>query len=345
MALIEIKNLGMTFNDETTPILTDINFDIYQNEFITFLGPSGCGKTTLLRILAGFLQPTSGTVLFEGKDLLNIPTNKREVNTIFQKYALFPHMNVAENIGFGLKIKGIDKQTIAKKVTSMLKLIKLSGYENRSITQLSGGQQQRVAIARALINEPKLLLLDEPLSALDLKLRQDMQYELKEIQRDLGITFIFVTHDQEEAMTMSDRIIVLNDGEIQQNDTPVHIYRKPKNRFVADFIGDSNIFSGIVTDTNIVNFEDTNFHCDTSNFAINEPIDIILRPEDINIAPAGSTHITGVVTFSTFKGSHYEILVQRGNKEFIVNTIKPVVVDKEVSLSFADEDIHIMKRQ
>lgn len=342
MALIEIKNLEMMFADSDKPILKDIHLEIKQNQFITFLGPSGCGKTTLLRILAGFLQPTAGTVTFEDKDLLSIPTNRREINTIFQKYSLFPHLNVADNIGFGLKIKGVDKATIKQEVTKMLRLIKLEGYENRKIEQLSGGQQQRVAIARALINKPKLLLLDEPLSALDLKLRQDMQYELKEIQRDLGITFIFVTHDQSEAMTMSDRIVVLNDGQIYQNDTPVNIYRKPQNRFVADFIGDSNIFSGVVKAENIVNFEDTDVHYPTTDFAIGEKVDIILRPENITIAPAGSTAITGHVTFCTFKGAHYEILVQRGPKEFIINSTRPTAVNQEVSLAFADEDIHVM---
>lgn len=344
MPLIEINNLAMTFSDDDTAILENINLNIEQNEFISFLGPSGCGKTTLLRILAGFLQPTKGTITFEGNDLLTIPTNKREINTIFQKYALFPHMNVSENIAFGLKIKHLPQETIDKKVASMLRRTKLTAYKNRNIDQLSGGQQQRVAIARALINEPKVLLLDEPLSALDLKLRQDMQYELKEIQRDLGITFIFVTHDQEEAMTLSDRIVVLNNGRIQQIDTPVNVYRKPQNRFVADFIGDSNIFSGTIKAKNIVNFEDTDFKCNTTGFSINEAVDFILRPEDIRITRADQTQITGTVTFSTFKGSHYEVLVQRGNKEFIVNTLKPAPTEQNVSLDFDDEAIHIMKK-
>lgn len=344
MKLIEIKNLEMRFDDNDVPILQNINLDINANEFVTFLGPSGCGKTTLLRILAGFLQPTSGEVLFEGNDLLSIPANKREINTIFQRYALFPHMNVAENIGFGLKIKGVDKETIAEKTKRMLKLIKLEGYENRKITQLSGGQQQRVSIARALINEPKVLLLDEPMSALDLKLRQDMQYELKEIQRDLGITFIFVTHDQEEAMTMSDRIVVLNDGVIQQNDTPERIYHYPQNRFVADFIGDTNIFTGTIKSDGVVTFEDTDVPYDTAGFSIGETVEVIVRPEDLQIVPAQSTTITGIVTFSTFKGAHYEILVQRGSKEFIVNALKPVKMDTEVSLTFDPEDMHVMHK-
>jgi len=344
MTLIEIKNLAMIFNDATKPIIEHINLNINENEFISFLGPSGCGKTTLLRILAGFIQPTKGTVSFEGVDLLTIPTNKRQINTIFQKYALFPHMNVRENIGFGLKIKGLDEATITKKVNAMLKRMKLTGFGKRSITQLSGGQQQRVAIARALINEPKVLLLDEPLSALDLKLRQDMQYELKQMQQDLGITFIFVTHDQEEAMTMSDRIVVLNNGHIQQNDTPQNIYNKPTNRFVADFIGDSNIFSGTIKKKNVVNFEDTDFKCDTTSFTNGEKVDCILRPENIQIVPAGKTHITGIVTFCTFKGNHYEIIVKRGKKEFIATALKPTPVNASVSLDFPNDKIHLMKK-
>lgn len=344
MTLIEINNLSLSFDDSDTPILNDVSFNISANEFITFLGPSGCGKTTLLRILAGFLQPTNGSVTFDGKNLLDIPANQREINTVFQKYALFPHMNVEENIAFGLKIKGLDKNAIQQRVADMLRLIKLPGYEKREIQQLSGGQQQRVAIARALINEPKVLLLDEPLSALDLKLRQDMQYELKEIQNQLGITFIFVTHDQEEALTMSDRIIVLNNGQIQQNGTPLDVYNEPANRFVADFIGETNLLSGIMREDFMVEIEGIAFPCVDKGFLPNEPVDVVIRPEDIQITVADDSHITGVVTFCIFKGVHYEIIVEQGNKEYIVQTTKSAEVGKTVGLKFEADDIHVMPK-
>jgi spermidine/putrescine ABC transporter ATP-binding subunit len=343
MSLIQIRNLSISFDDEL--ILDDVSFDIAPNEFITFLGPSGCGKTTLLRILAGFLQPDTGSVTFDGIDLLKIPANKREINTVFQKYSLFPHMNVEQNIGFGLNIRNIPAKEIKQRVSEMLQLIKLPGYEKRRIDQLSGGQQQRIAIARALINEPKLLLLDEPLSALDLKLRQDMQYELKEIQRKMGITFIFVTHDQEEALTMSDRIIVLNNGEIQQNGTPTDIYNEPINRFVADFIGESNIFDACMKKDYLVNIAGIDFACVDFGFKPNATVDVVIRPEDISLGVADTQHITGKVTFCIFKGVHYEIIIKDSvnGKEYIVHSTKKATVGDNVGLYFEPEDIHVMK--
>ena len=277
--LIQFKNIVMSFEDQL--VLKNINLDIKENEFVTLLGPSGCGKTTLLRILGGFLEPTEGEVLFDGADISNLPPYKRELNTVFQKYALFPHMNVRDNIAFGLKIKKVSKDVIEQKVMKMLKLIGLDGYENKNVTLLSGGQQQRVAIARALVNEPKVLLLDEPLGALDLKLRKEMQYELKRIQQEVGITFIFVTHDQEEALTMSDKIVIMKGGEIQQIGSPQEIYNTPVNRFVADFVGESNIIPGRMLDDYLVRFDDQNFECLDYGFAKNEAVDVVIRPEDL----------------------------------------------------------------
>ena len=291
-------------------VLKGINLDIYENEFVTLLGPSGCGKTTLLRILGGFLDADEGKVIFDGEEISNKPPYERELNTVFQKYALFPHLSVYENIAFGLKIKKVSKDVIDQKVMKMLRLIGLEGYEDKNTTLLSGGQQQRVAIARALVNEPKVLLLDEPLAALDLKLRKEMQYELKRIQQEVGITFIFVTHDQEEALTMSDKIVVMKNGEIQQVGTPQDIYNEPANRFVANFIGESNILSGTMLEDYKVQFDDIVFDCVDYGFKANEKVDVVIRPEDIDIVPVEDGKMTGEVLSVLFKGVHYEIMVE-----------------------------------
>ena len=291
--IIEFKHIVKNFGDAV--VLKGIDLDIYENEFVTLLGPSGCGKTTLLRILGGFLEPNEGQVILDGEDIKNVPPYKRELNTVFQRYALFPHMNVYDNIAFGLKIKKMSKDVIDQKVMRMLKLIGLEGFEKKDVTLLSGGQQQRVAIARALVNEPKVLLLDEPLSALDHKLRKEMQYELKRIQQEVGITFIFVTHDQEEALTMSDKIVVMNKGEIQQVGSPEEIYNEPVNRYVAQFIGESNIVPAIMLEDEKVKFDDTVFDCVDKGFKDNERVDVIIRPEDIDIVPVEKGKMTGEV--------------------------------------------------
>lgn len=306
--LIQFKNVVKDFDGQI--VLKGIDLDIYENEFVTLLGPSGCGKTTLLRILGGFLEPTEGQVIFDGQDILKLPPYKRELNTVFQKYALFPHMNVYDNIAFGLKIKKMSKDIIEQKVMKMLKLINLEGYEKKNVTLLSGGQQQRVAIARALVNEPSVLLLDEPLGALDLKLRKEMQYELKCIQQEVGITFIFVTHDQEEALTMSDKIVVMKEGEIQQVGTPQDIYNEPVNRYVANFIGESNIVPGRMLEDKKVRFDDITFDCVDVGFKENEPVDVVIRPEDIDIVPVDQGKMTGTVESVLFKGVHYEVMVE-----------------------------------
>ncbi|WP_455678272.1 ABC transporter ATP-binding protein [Sharpea azabuensis] len=306
--IIEFKHIVKNFGDAV--VLKGIDLDIYENEFVTLLGPSGCGKTTLLRILGGFLEPNEGQVILDGEDIKNVPPYKRELNTVFQRYALFPHMNVYDNIAFGLKIKKMSKDVIDQKVMRMLKLIGLEGFEKKDVTLLSGGQQQRVAIARALVNEPKVLLLDEPLSALDHKLRKEMQYELKRIQQEVGITFIFVTHDQEEALTMSDKIVVMNKGEIQQVGSPEEIYNEPVNRYVAQFIGESNIVPAIMLEDEKVKFDDTIFDCVDKGFKDNERVDVIIRPEDIDIVPVEKGKMTGEVLSVLFKGVHYEIMVE-----------------------------------
>lgn len=306
--LIEFSGIVKNFDGQI--VLKGVNLDIYENEFVTLLGPSGCGKTTLLRILGGFLDADEGKVIFDGEEISQKPPYERELNTVFQKYALFPHLNVYENIAFGLKIKKMSKDVIDQKVMKMLKLIGLEGYENKNTTLLSGGQQQRVAIARALVNEPKVLLLDEPLAALDLKLRKEMQYELKKIQQEVGITFIFVTHDQEEALTMSDKIVVMNNGEIQQVGTPEEIYNEPVNRFVANFIGESNILRGVMVDDYKVRFDDITFDCVDYGFKKNEAVDVVIRPEDIDIVAVEKGKMTGEVLSVLFKGVHYEIIVE-----------------------------------
>lgn len=306
--LIEFKNIVKNFDGQI--VLKGVNLDIYENEFVTLLGPSGCGKTTLLRILGGFLDADEGKVIFDGEEISHKPPYERELNTVFQKYALFPHLSVYENIAFGLKIKKMSKDVIDQKVMKMLKLIGLEGYEDKNTTLLSGGQQQRVAIARALVNEPKVLLLDEPLAALDLKLRKEMQYELKKIQQEVGITFIFVTHDQEEALTMSDKIVVMKGGEIQQVGTPEEIYNEPVNRYVANFIGESNILPGIMLEDYKVRFDDLTFDCVDFGFKKNEPVDVVIRPEDIDIVPVEQGKMTGEVLSVLFKGVHYEIIVE-----------------------------------
>lgn len=306
--LIEFKNIVKDFDGQI--VLKGINLDIYENEFVTLLGPSGCGKTTLLRILGGFLEQSDGTVIFDGQDISNLPPYKRELNTVFQRYALFPHMNVYDNIAFGLRIKKTAEDIIEQKVMKMLKLIGLEDFEKRNVTSLSGGQQQRIAIARALVNEPKVLLLDEPLAALDLKLRKEMQYELKRIQQEVGITFIYVTHDQEEALTMSDKIVVMKDGEIQQVGTPVDIYNEPENRYVANFIGESNIIPGIMHEDYEVEFDDHCYECVDFGFKKNEDVDVVIRPEDLDIVEEEKGKMNGVVKSVLFKGVHYEIMVE-----------------------------------
>ncbi len=306
--LIEFRNIVKNFDGQF--VLKGINLDIDEKEFVTLLGPSGCGKTTLLRILGGFLDADEGKVIFDGEEISDKPPYERELNTVFQKYALFPHLSVYENIAFGLKIKKMSQDVIDQKVMKMLKLIGLEGYENKNVTLLSGGQQQRIAIARALVNEPKVLLLDEPLAALDLKLRKEMQYELKRIQQEVGITFIFVTHDQEEALTMSDKIVVLKGGEIQQVGTPEEIYNEPANRFVAQFIGESNILSGVMLEDYKVRFDDITFDCVDFGYKENEKVDVVIRPEDIDIVDVKDGKMTGEVLSVLFKGMHYEIIVE-----------------------------------
>ena len=325
-------------------MLRGISLDIKSREFVTLLGPSGCGKTTTLRIIGGFEQPDSGDVLFEGRRLNDVPPYRREINTVFQRYALFPHLNVAENIAFGLHIKKMNPAEIKLKTREMLSLVGLSGFEARDVTSLSGGQQQRVAIARALVCEPRVLLHDEPLGALDLKLRKDMQIELKRIQQRTGITFIYVTHDQEEALTMSDRIVVMNHGVIQQVGSPTDIYNEPENAFVADFIGESNIIDGVMLEDRKVEFCDREFECVDSGFGHNTPVDVVIRPEDLRLVYAGDGLLQGVVESIVFKGVHYEMMVRTEHFTFTVHSTMAEPVGKTVGLTVIPFDIHIMHR-
>lgn len=339
---IELKDISKEYGGVT--VLENLNLYIRENEFLTLLGPSGCGKTTTLRIIGGFEKPTSGNILFEGKEVTNVPPYERQINTVFQKYALFPHLDVYDNIAFGLKIKKLPKDEINSKVKEMLRLVNLKGFESRPIDSLSGGQQQRIAIARALVNEPKVLLLDEPLGALDLKLRKDMQIELKNMQKRIGITFIYVTHDQEEALTMSDTIVVMDKGEIQQIGTPVDIYNEPKNAFVAQFIGESNIIDGIMHDDFIVEFSEKKFPCVDKGFLKNEEIDVVIRPEDIEVVSKENGNLNGVVTNVTFKGVHYEMIVKSDNMEWMIHSTIMKAIGSEIGMIVLPENIHIMKK-
>ena len=339
--IIELKHINKTFGDNGFVAVSDFNLSVKQGEFVTFLGPSGCGKTTTLRMIAGFEVPTEGEILLNGEEISHLPPNKRPINTVFQRYALFPHMNIYDNISFGLKQKKMDKNVISRKVKKVLELVDLEGFENRRISTLSGGQQQRVAIARALVNEPEILLLDEPLGALDLKMRKEMQLELKQMHDELGITFIYVTHDQEEALTMSDKIVVMNEGTIQQIGTPEDIYNEPATVFVADFIGDSNIFNGIMTGRLKARFCGAEFDC-VDDFEEGTHITAVVRPEDVIFTEPSKGTIRGIVTSVIFKGIHYEITVESGKNEIVVQTVHSAKVGDRVGMIVDPDNIHIM---
>ena len=341
--LIQLKNITKSWEDGQV-VLDDISLDIYDNEFITLLGPSGCGKTTTLRLIGGFEQPNEGDIIFMGKRINDVPPHKRNVNTVFQKYALFPHLSVFENVAFPLRERKLPKAEIEEKVSEMLRLVMLTGFENRSVTRLSGGQQQRVAIARALVNHPKVLLLDEPLGALDLKLRKDMQQELKKIQKATGITFVFVTHDQEEALSMSDTIVVMSEGRIQQIGTPTDIYNEPENAFVADFIGESNIVDGIMLSDYKVSFSGHTFDCVDAGFERRESVDVVIRPEDVDIVPLEKGMLQGVVTSVTFMGVHYEIIVDIGGFKWMIQTTDYCGEGEHIGIYIEPEAIHVMKK-
>ena len=340
--IIELKNVTKAFDGEV--VLDNISLDIYDNEFLTLLGPSGCGKTTTLRLIGGFESADEGDIIFMGENINDVPPHKRNVNTVFQRYALFPHLNVFENVAFPLREKKVPKAEIEQKVRDMLSLVALTGFEHRSVTSLSGGQQQRVAIARALVSQPKVLLLDEPLAALDLKLRKDMQQELKKIQKATGITFVFVTHDQEEALSMSDTVVVMSEGRIQQIGTPIDIYNEPENAFVADFIGESNILDGVMLEDRKVAFSGHVFDCVDAGFEKKEPVDVVVRPEDVDIVAEEKGMLKGVVTSVTFLGVHYEIIVDINGFKWMIQTTDFVDVDEHIGLYIEPDAIHIMRK-
>ena len=340
--IISLKDIVVDFDGEV--ILPGLSLDIHDKEFVTFLGPSGCGKTTTLRVIGGFLEPKSGSVFFDGKDITHLPPYRRAVNTVFQKYALFPHLNVFENVAFGLRLKKLPEQEIRSRVLSMIEMVGLKGFEHRNPTSMSGGQQQRVAIARALVNQPKVLLLDEPLGALDLKLRKEMQTELKRIQQNTGITFIYVTHDQEEALTMSDTVVVMNKGDIQQIGTPEDIYNEPTNAFVADFIGASNILDGVMLRDFVVEFAGREFTCVDRNFERQELVNVVVRPEDIEVVPAIQGQLTGIVKSVVFKGVHFEMRVEQAGYEWIIHSTRCSQPGEMIGMNIGPDEIHIMHR-
>ena len=341
--IVSLKDIVVDFDGER--ILDELSLDIHDKEFVTFLGPSGCGKTTTLRGIAGFITPKSGNVFFDGKDIASVPPYKRQVNTVFQKYALFPHLNVYENVAFGLRLKKLPEETIRPKVLEMLETVGLRGFERRSINQLSGGQQQRVAIARSLVNQPRVLLLDEPLGALDLKLRKEMQLELKRLQRELNITFVYVTHDQEEALTMSDTVVVMNKGNIQQIGSPQDIYNEPRNAFVAKFIGDSNIVDGIMEKDFLVSFGGQEFACVDRGFKPREPVQVVIRPEDVDIVPPSAGKLTGLVREVIFKGVHFEMHVDVEGKEWLIHSTQASQPGELIGMNIGPDEIHIMSRE
>ena len=341
--IVSLRDIVVEFDGQR--ILDGLNLDIHDKEFVTLLGPSGCGKTTTLRLIAGFLEPNAGQVLLKGEDITGVPPYKRPVNTVFQKYALFPHLNVFENVAFGLRLKKLPEETIRPKVLEMLETVGLRGFERRSINQLSGGQQQRVAIARSLVNQPRVLLLDEPLGALDLKLRKEMQLELKRLQREMNITFVYVTHDQEEALTMSDTVVVMNKGNIQQIGSPQDIYNEPRNAFVAKFIGDSNIVDGIMEKDFLVSFGGQEFACVDRGFKPREPVQVVIRPEDVDIVPPSAGKLTGLVREVIFKGVHFEMHVDVEGKEWLIHSTQASQPGELIGMNIGPDEIHIMSRE
>ena len=340
--VVSLRDIVVEFDGQR--ILDGLNLDIHDKEFVTLLGSSGCGKTTTLRLIAGFLEPNAGKVLLKGEDITGVPPYKRPVNTVFQKYALFPHLNVFENVAFGLRLKKLDEDTIRRKVRDMLEVVGLKGFERRSISQMSGGQQQRVAIARSLVNEPEILLLDEPLGALDLKLRKEMQLELKRLQREMNITFIYVTHDQEEALTMSDTVVVMNGGKVQQIGTPEDIYNEPKNAFVADFIGDSNIVDGVMHKDFLVSFSGVDFPCVDRGFAREQSVQVVVRPEDIEVVSPVEGQLVGVVNDVIFKGVHFEMHVECEGREWLIHSTRACTPGETIGMRIGPNEIHIMAR-